>query len=379
MPAPLPLRNDHPLLLNWLGLTGLTPVDRQRVESSARRANATHFRLLAWVVLVLFSLFFAGTLSGFLVGPESTLWPFYLVLFGTALVVSIGAVTVWSVLPQAGGQGLYITAILVCVVGLNWLGMAKTGDHSIFLLGLTLTALLYSAPLVWYVVVFTAAWAVSVAGTFVLFSGPQAWSHAVVLTSMAGPALLTALLFEARRIRTEALTLQLEVQNQALKEDSFRDPLTKLYNRRFLMEWLDTQAARMDRQERPLCLAVLDIDHFKKVNDTAGHGVGDEVLRAMASRLAVSLRRVDVVSRYGGEEFVVVLPDTALQDAEEILGRCLQTFRDQAVPVWGKPVTFSAGLARRQPSEPPEALIGRADALLYQAKAQGRNRIVTAP
>jgi two-component system cell cycle response regulator len=124
---------------------------------------------------------------------------------------------------------------------------------------------------------------------------------------------------------------------------------------------------------------ILDIDHFKAVNDTHGHGVGDEILKGFSSRIRKTVRTADLVCRLGGEEFVVVMPDTPLAVATRIAERVRSVIEAEAFPLEGQggslPVTVSIGLADRGLEANPEALFKRADRALYASKASGRNRV----
>jgi diguanylate cyclase (GGDEF)-like protein len=149
------------------------------------------------------------------------------------------------------------------------------------------------------------------------------------------------------------------------------DALTGLPNRRSLEELLPREMARARREETSLCMALVDIDHFKAYNDTYGHLAGDAVLRECATAWDAQLRGADSIVRFGGEEFLVVLPDCGIEEAIEILERL------RAATAAGQ--TCSAGLARWDFMESREDLLGRADAALYEAKVGGRDRIVHSP
>lgn len=154
------------------------------------------------------------------------------------------------------------------------------------------------------------------------------------------------------------------------------DSLTGLANRREFEQRL-AEERRGRRGDRPLCLAMLDLDHFKRVNDRFGHAVGDEVLRQLGAILQRQCRVADIVSRHGGEEFALALPDTAL---EEGLAICERIRRAAAGHDWsrlqpGLQVTISAGVVQRLPGESSETALARADRLLYQAKRRGRDRV----
>ncbi|HSV04238.1 MAG TPA: PleD family two-component system response regulator [Phenylobacterium sp.] len=159
------------------------------------------------------------------------------------------------------------------------------------------------------------------------------------------------------------------------------DPLTGLHNRRYMQTRLDALSRRAGAGGEPVACLVIDIDHFKKVNDSFGHQVGDEVLREFALRLASNVRAIDLPVRYGGEEFVVVMPDTLLEDARRIAERIRLHVAGSPFRVLGGQellsVTISIGVAASlEPQDTPQALLRRADQAMYEAKAAGRNRVI---
>ncbi len=160
------------------------------------------------------------------------------------------------------------------------------------------------------------------------------------------------------------------------------DQLTGLHNRRYMTGQLDALVKRMSLGGDPVAALLIDIDHFKKINDGYGHDVGDEVLREFAVRLASNVRAIDLPCRYGGEEFVVVMPDTKLEDAERIAERIRRHVAGSPFRVKGGAdlltVTISIGVAATVgPDDKPEALLKRADEGVYEAKAAGRNKVIT--
>lgn len=162
--------------------------------------------------------------------------------------------------------------------------------------------------------------------------------------------------------------------------DATRDFLTGLYNRRAAVELATAELARSARSGRPLCAMQLDIDHFKRVNDTYGHDGGDQVLKFFAEQLRRGLRQYDLCARTGGEEFVVILPETDLAGAQQLAGRLLQSLRAARLDYAGQSIgiTCSIGVTAWQgAAESFEELLNRSDLLLYQAKQQGRDRYVS--
>jgi diguanylate cyclase (GGDEF)-like protein len=169
---------------------------------------------------------------------------------------------------------------------------------------------------------------------------------------------------------------------EALRAQSTKDPLTGLYNRRYLQEMLDREIRRAIRSEQALGVLMLDLDHFKNFNDTYGHDAGDAVLRETASFLVRSIRAEDFVCRYGGEEFVVILPTADLRAAEARAQRIRAKLRDLVILHNGRSlglITASIGVAALPAHGTNEKeLLQAADAALYRAKREGRDRVAVA-
>jgi diguanylate cyclase (GGDEF)-like protein len=159
------------------------------------------------------------------------------------------------------------------------------------------------------------------------------------------------------------------------------DALTFLPNRRKIIVSLQEEVIRSNRYGTPLSISILDIDHFKKINDTYGHTTGDEALRNLAARLREQIRHPDIIGRYGGEEFLIVLPNSEAEAAAEQASRLCQHVRTMEVESNDQTlfVTISVGVAQyRIGQENWEQFLNRADAALYQAKDEGRDRWVVA-
>lgn len=182
--------------------------------------------------------------------------------------------------------------------------------------------------------------------------------------------------------RVRDRTRRLREQNKALRgahdrieELSRRDALTGLTNRRWLDEVLRLEVERARRYQTPLSVAMVDLDLFKDINDSFGHAVGDQVLKAAASALEGAVRMTDVVSRYGGEEFLVLLPNTELPQALMLAERMRADLRLMPVTFRPEPVTASFGVAQWESKDSVESLVGRADEALYEAKRTGRDKV----
>lgn len=174
----------------------------------------------------------------------------------------------------------------------------------------------------------------------------------------------------------------IETQYHATVYDAMtRDGLTRAFNKSYLLDALGYELARSRRCSRPVCLLMLDVDHFKEVNDTHGHLAGDEVLKELCLRLSTVTRNDDLVCRYGGEEFAIVLAETEMPDALDTAERCREAIRscDFATSAGDLSVTVSVGVAQLPEDNEewtPESLLQAADVQLYRAKQSGRDRVM---
>jgi diguanylate cyclase (GGDEF)-like protein len=187
-----------------------------------------------------------------------------------------------------------------------------------------------------------------------------------------------------RFVMTVAEHVSLAIANLKLREtlrsQSIRDPLTGLFNRRYMEESLEREMRRAARGRHPVGIIMLDLDHFKRFNDTYGHEAGDDLLRRVGATLQRSIRAEDIACRYGGEEFTLIMPEASLVDA----GLRAESIRESIKALGADPrrqafgsVTISGGVATFPDHGPTgDTVLRAADAALYQAKARGRDRIV---
>jgi two-component system cell cycle response regulator len=183
------------------------------------------------------------------------------------------------------------------------------------------------------------------------------------------------------QLRKKRYADRLRHNMQLSLEMAITDQLTGLHNRRYMSRHLDTLLSSAKKNDRPLAFVIMDIDFFKQVNDTYGHDIGDEVLREFATRINANVRGLDLACRYGGEEFVVVMPDTDLAFACNIAERLRQSIETTPIKISRAPgtlsITISIGIAKTEgESDTADALLHRADQALYRAKRSGRNRVV---
>ena len=166
-------------------------------------------------------------------------------------------------------------------------------------------------------------------------------------------------------------------REQQLREMATTDLLTRLRNRRSVLDTSTCEAAKQRRDGRPLSFVLCDVDHFKAINDTHGHEAGDDILKAVARILRSGVREVDHAARWGGEEFLLLLPETALPGAEVVANRLRKMIAELKVPGKDGPlnVTMTFGISTLRLNEPIDQAIARADKALYQGKRSGRNRV----
>lgn len=195
-----------------------------------------------------------------------------------------------------------------------------------------------------------------------------------ILAAAAFAAQAVNRLYRRTLAQSESLTLAMA----QLREMASRDQLTNLLNRRRMHELLDMEWQRVQRTHHPTALIMMDLDHFKRVNDNFGHQAGDEVLQGFSTLAQASLRGADALSRWGGEEFLVLCPETTPEQAVTAMTRLQSALKTtpllQAHPEFS--ITFSAGVAALRPGEPMDSAIDRADQALYRAKNEGRDRTI---
>ena len=236
------------------------------------------------------------------------------------------------------------------------------------------------------------AWGLTTAGVapiFVLTQIPigmpvetptERFAAALCFILTIGQCAFVGLYGESLRKKLYNSGLKLKDAYKRIEELAELDELTGSYNRRCIMRMLDEEIARARRQQAPCSIALIDLDWFKRINDAYGHPTGDEVLRTFAITTFANIRTIDRFGRYGGEEFLLVLPDTPTEGAAQILERLRQIIADLDWSAFspGMRVTISAGITMLRPDETPDTFLARADSALYSAKAQGRNRIACA-
>ncbi|PJZ76446.1 GGDEF domain-containing protein [Leptospira neocaledonica] len=250
-----------------------------------------------------------------------------------------------------------------------------TSDYSAFCFGLLLLPLFLRASFATYLAIVFVNVLFFSFGYSYMIERELTSSVVTPIIAFSIASMGAAINVEGTRLKSNLLQLQLEESNKNLKELSHKDSLTGLFNRRHLMESLSTLLAASKRYDFPLSVLLLDLDHFKKANDSLGHQVGDKLLATIGRSLSGLVRDCDVAARYGGEEFCVVLSNTNIEGAKFVAERIrarIETETFEEIP-WT--ITVSIGVATREGDETPEDFLKAADKKLYESKAAGRNRV----
>lgn len=293
-----------------------------------------------------------------------------------ALIFSASAGTLWSlaafVLYPAGGPeeraALVMLLAGLCAGSVSFFSSSPRASIA-FYLPFMLTLLLQAITFVEALPVLPAAIAVFIACA--LWFTQTSWTQFVENVRV---------LVDRDRLLQEAQAsgTQLELMLSRMSDLAMVDELTGLKNRRSFFDDVEPVIAGSRRRGKPVAVALLDLDHFKDVNDTHGHGVGDDTLREVARRIESTLRQEQIVGRLGGEEFVVLLPDTTPQQALVAIERVRKAVGETSIPVTGDGVvwiTVSGGIAPLLDGMAVTVAMGHADKAMYRAKALGRNRV----
>ncbi len=316
-----------------------------------------------WAPLV--SWFCAGGVAGFFIlnrlSARLGITPQILALLQAAfaMLCEIGA---YSVLGALRGASLVILPVVVvfCMFSLRPRAVMALTTLSIAALAAVMVAMVRHDP--------------------VAFPASGEWNHFLLAASaLISITLLTGEMSKLRS-RLKRQKEELAAAVGTIRTLATIDELTSLANRRYMNEVLNAEERRRVGAEQPICIALLDLDFFKRINDQYGHDGGDAVLRAFAAAARAELRANDVLARWGGEEFLLLLPDTDLEHARAVLARMAQRVAEVRVAdLCGElRITFSGGVAERQTGEPFADTITRADQAMYAAKSSGRNTIISA-
>lgn len=294
------------------------------------------------------------------------------ITFLVGFSISGGVIVMISIAPSPGDY-LYYAGLLLCVMFFygqmpdhlisNCLSWGTFGLYLIAAVQFTATPgkVLFSNTFIYFVF--------NIAGMFVCYT----------LELSRRLDYLQRLTIERQAEQLVSALRDTEQQRQRAEQLSLQDPLTGLANRRHFFEVAAKEYERKLRYRHSLSIMLLDIDHFKSVNDTFGHAVGDQVLQKVAAIIAGSVRKSDLVCRYGGEEFAVLLPDTDSSTARQLGERLLRRIEQAVIILENTQVSISASMGiaglTEEEAVPPLVLVDRADQVLYQAKNAGRNQL----
>ena len=375
--------------------------DDERHERKVRRASVVfsadprrRIRLEQWLVsavayIATFLVLWLGLRLGWM--DASRLVPWCAFLLCAQAVIYVALRSGWS--EQFSDPALTIPQVLLALVGVEW-GYLITGPvRSVALFPLLLIFTFGAFSLSWRTIAgLTVLTLVSLFGTIIslhMASGADAWSlrnpdlRLDVINFLMISIMLPALSWLAARL--SSLRTRLRSQRAALT-DALRevqrlathDALTGLCNRRYMEQRLAEEQSRCERQALPFSIALIDLDHFKRINDAHGHAGGDRVLQMFAIEAQRSMRTCDRIARWGGEEFLVLMPGTDAIQARDCTERLLHGVLATPHPESERPLSFSAGVTEYRNGETIAHTVARADQAMYAAKNAGRSRVLLA-
>ena len=338
-------------------------------------------RLLAWMLLfiILFSLVILVVILVFNPQHNPQIHQYAILISGLATFFALA-----YMLNRAGSYTIAATLLVASAIVPPWASLSF--DPSILqgdfvpLTYITLSVLLSSILLPTYTTIVLAVFQMAGLILVVLlnsaFSSFNWFSFLAFVFLLSGLSILANSIIQRNIKQINAQAHQLVLNEVHLHELSIRDHLTSLFNSRYLEEMLDVEIQRAARRQYSLGIIVLDVDHFKRINDTLGHTAGDAVLRELGTFLARNIRQSDSAYRYGGDEFVVLLPDTSRDTTEERAEQIRNGVRNLQFPM---SITTSLGVATfPHDGATGEAIFKSADSALYQAKHEGRDHVVVA-
>jgi diguanylate cyclase (GGDEF)-like protein len=351
---------------------------KDRLEDTRQNLKFLSILIFLFVAaLMLQHIYFPG------VTPYETLWWAYFLIYIVALVIStITSLLSWFFADRLNDENLRWIYMVIGIVlisltsGLATMDLITGEDTSAFLAGLFI--------LVFGFRIKRKHMSVAIGFfTILVLLVPFLYGrnlHFFVYQSIAIYALMA--LFLSRNLensKIEALILREELSemNAKLKDLSYIDSLTGIHNRRAFFEHINVLVEQCKRYMTDLSIAIIDIDKFKKVNDTLGHAVGDQVLKQIADHLKKVTRNADISARFGGEEFIVALSNTHLNSAQIVMERVRKEIEYLHIPEVDWPITISIGIAMFHPKEELEETMKRADQAMYKCKSAGGNIVKT--
>ena len=301
-------------------------------------------------------------------------WCYYLIFFSVLFVTGMLLIPlsrlkfIKEYLPVVAA-----TMICVCTAGLASVDSLVTNDMSALIIGLIGGTIALRSSLRLHFLRDVATILLYIAGVKILSGALPTMTDMINSLVQLTIAMLVAGVLELYANRAFRFKKELEKRNEELVEISFKDKLTGLYNRHFIDETLEKTLSISRRSDSKCSIILLDIDYFKSVNDQYGHEEGDRVLVSVASALLGSLRCSDILGRIGGEEFLVILPETSLAGACTAATHLLDSVRALGPDSVPRPITVSAGVVEWKKEDSAKILLQRSDVLLYKAKDAGRD------
>jgi diguanylate cyclase (GGDEF)-like protein len=356
-------------------------------DSCREEQNVYNFRQIRSlaIFLILISFVYIGQLELFpLVDMDDSFFRTYIVLFSSIIGICLIYLLPFAFIVKIKSESVkkyfllsFLFLIAAGMILLTYLDLHFSSDLSAFII-----VLMYSCSILWF---FPRDYALLSGGYLLLMiisllvlNEGESCDVSIVVQVFVFYGLSWILYLSLYQMRNENFLNRIhrEEQYRMLETESATDPLTGLYNRRHMKEELSKELARSERTESPFCIAALDVDHFKNVNDRYGHVTGDEVLCEMAVILRNSIRLSDKVFRFNGEKFVILLPETT-SSAACILGeRIRSTIESFTFSGVRKPITVSMGISQSQKGLSMDLLMTKADKRLLLAKTSGRNRVI---
>ncbi len=296
-----------------------------------------------------------------------------------SLGISSAAMSVYAWARRRAAPGgnaaflVYGLLLILCCCSFALWNFVADEDLSALVAGTFAVSFLIGAPNAFYIATDLAAGAIFCLGLAALKPGLATIDHMGMALAYCVLAILISLVLESQRGFAAYTRILLSRANVELRQLAVTDHLTGAVNRRFFEEMLKKSIDLSARTGRPLSLLFIDLDRFKSINDDFGHEAGDRALKATVDTVSADLRESDVISRFGGEEFCVMLPDTGEGAASEIAERLRSRREVSVIEGIDRALTMSLGVATLAPGDDAKSLVAKADRALYQAKARGRN------
>lgn len=352
-----------------------------------RRIRTTQWLITALVYLASALVLWFGIGQGWMNGPGVVAWSTFMSIGLTAVYVAIRSG--WS--ERFSDPALTVTQMLLGIVAVEWgyLICGPVRSVALFPLMLIFTFGAFSLDwrrLGWLTAIALVSLIACVVALHTLHDGaPDVsldnaelrldLSNVLILTILLPALSLVSARLSSLRSRLRQQRADLTAALEEVQRVAIRDELTGLANRRHMLERLEQEKSRYQRSGAPFSIAVIDLDHFKRYNDEFGHAGGDEVLRMFADHAGSTLRAADLLARWGGEEFLLLMPDTLGAQAKVGVERVLANVR--ATPMKREaPLSFSAGVTEHRATETLTETVARADRAMYEAKRAGRNGVV---